>query len=94
MEEKTQPRPGLLIETGWRPAQDEATPARRALAHALERLLPSVRHLLWNVRDDLSSVELGEAAVLRLRTLGSGRSWQDVAELERLLALVRDEGPC
>ena len=80
--------PGLLIEGGWRPACKPATAAEAALAAAIHRLLPKVASLLWNVRNDLPALELGEVMAERMRLLGPAGLWRDVEALELRLAMA------
>lgn len=85
--------PGLLMEGGWRPAHEPATPGEAVLAETIRRLLPQVVSLMWNVRSDLPPLDMGAIMAERMRLLGPAGMWAETAALERCLDAARASLP-
>jgi hypothetical protein len=81
--------PGLLMEGGWRPAYEAATADEAVLVETIRRLLPRVAQLMWNVRNDLSPLDMGAIMAERMRLLGPAGMWAETAALERCLEAAR-----
>lgn len=82
--------PGLLLEGGWRPAHEPETAEEAVLAQTVQDLLPKVEILLWNVRNDLSVLDMAEIMVERMRLLGPASFWRRVEVLQRRLEAARE----
>ena len=85
--------PGLLMECGWRPAQEAVTPAAAVLAETIRHLLPQVTRLMWNVRNDLAPLDMGAIMAERMRLLGPAGMWVEISTLEQCLEAARAEQP-
>ena len=84
---------GLLMEGGWRPAHEPATPAAAMLAKNIRRLLPQVIRLMWNVRNDLAPLDMGAIMAERMRLLGPAGMWAEISTLEQCLEAARADQP-